>query len=103
MALRCKPGQLARVLPHELPEHAGIVDMIVRVTKVSMHLWTGEPVWSFEEAPLHKTCTHGHPMVVDCLPDAILKPIEDPPADAVDEMVKLAGKAPVLHGDWEAA
>lgn len=100
MTLNCKPGQLARVISHPVTVHANIADMIVQVTKLTP-TWLGVPAWEFVGAPLAKLCSHGDPLVVEMIPDELLRPINNPGDDAVDEMVAKVGKAPVTHGKWE--
>lgn len=89
--LRCKPGDVCRVLalPTMLPWEREFVGCIVTVTKAEgLH-------WRFAEGVLVAQCggvTHS----VYGIADRALQPLRAPDADATDEMVARVGKAPVV-------
>lgn len=81
--MNCKPGDLARVISCEKTRDAGIVDLIVKVTKLTENYWR-EPAWNFDGRPLRAST--GAP--VTCIPDSMLRPILDPGEDATDETLQ---------------
>lgn len=81
MPLNCKPGQLARVINSPGAQVAGLVDKIVRVGRVTSSVY-GDPCWSYEGPRLRCACCR---LPISDIADACLRPIDNPPNDAVDE------------------
>ena len=79
--MNCKPGDLARIIPHLMTTNLGIVDVVVRVTAINAmsSAANGEPVWDYEG---NVNTVFGR---IESLEDALLRPIRDPGEDARDE------------------
>jgi hypothetical protein len=82
--MNCKPGDLARVISCEKTREVGIVDKIIKITRLTQNYW-GVPSWNFEG---RLRGSSGAP--VTCIPDSMLRPIRDPGDDAQDQTLTWA-------------
>jgi hypothetical protein len=80
--MNCKPRQLARVIDTPATRTAGLVDKIVRVSTLDLEHPTA---WIYEGPLLVCACCGCR---VKSIEDRALRPIENPPDDAVDESLK---------------
>lgn len=101
--MNCRPGDLARIVGTDV--RLGLNDRIVKLTNDAPKVVAGRPHWRLEEPirvvlsmaginPLGQVFERGECLIARFLDDANLRPIRDPGADAVDEMVRLVGAAP---------
>ena len=95
--LRCKPGDLCRVVDH--PDYGSLdrqcIGMIVRVTRLVPHSRTSEPCWEYE-GPLVIVTDGVDRYTVKRFCDDCLRPIHNPGDEEQDEMIGIAGPAPAV-------
>lgn len=112
--MNCKPGQLARIISTPENDRYGFTNLVIRVTnEVPVYktvfglIIDSEPGWEYEGEPFERTCRDpGCPcgntniFIIDAFADRVLRPLDDPDDDAVDEMVKIVGPADLekVHG-----
>lgn len=104
-ALNCRPGDLARIV--NMDPRLSLNDKIVRLRNLPPFSAHGEICWHLDEPLLVKLPTAGVNMSTgdfyfagqvlrsSFMADAYLRRIDAPSDDAVDEMVKLVGPAPM--------
>lgn len=80
--MNCKPGDLAMVVRCS-PGSEITLGHTCEIVEMEIHPITKEIGWLVDPP-----CANGH----DCIVDAFLRPLRDPGADAVDEMVQKLGK-----------
>jgi hypothetical protein len=104
--MNCRPGDLAFIVG--LPALFGLNDKPVKLANLPPVIWMPgtPPQWRLE-APVFFRATRnvvdlagtryfaGDLVGIDALADGNLRPIRDPGADAVDEMVQRVGRAPM--------
>lgn len=83
-APRCKPGDLCRVIHNLITDLGGIADRFVTVVAPHENALL-ETAWSYEGPPLQTVFGQE----IQCIPEKWLRPIGNPGADEVDEMVLL--------------
>jgi hypothetical protein len=100
--MNCKPGDMAVVVRIPSPEAERNLGMLVRVVRAAPSLSTLDSYrdwWMCEALSPFIGWRSGVrldvPAGTECaVPDAVLKPLQDPGDDAVDEMVLKLGAAP---------
>jgi hypothetical protein len=88
--LRCWPGAVAQVVGGDCVASRLLAGRTVTVTSLRKNC-NGEPAWEYEGPRFIVTVLR--PVVVDCIPDAILRPIT-PPGDEVSDLEVKALFAP---------
>jgi hypothetical protein len=100
--LNCKPGDLAIVVRGDTALTKSAIGIVLRVSRIDSDSSTlgGTPMWELDR--LYRTETG----LFNRAADRILKPIRPQSDDAVDEMVKLVGIAPMTAAEvlaWSEA
>ena len=107
-ALKCRPGDLAFIA--SMHPASGLNGRVVRLKNQPPIIRSGFACWELEDrinARAQVSCrtmsgrvyAEGDMLVVDCVADHVLTPIRLPGADAVDQMVKLVGPAPMTAAE----
>lgn len=103
-ALKCRPGDLAYIA--SMHPAAGLNGHVVKLTDEPAVYIEGIACWQLESPVQFKTTMTtrtmsggvfepGRVILIDCLADYVLKPIRPQADDAVDEMVRRVGVAPI--------
>ncbi len=104
--MNCKPGDLARIIAHPDTIYFGIVDRIIRVRELryvddgSVAAWTYDPpvIISPRVFAIDPSVA-----AANFVPDKYLKPIDNPPDNAVDESARWLPPVPQTEKESDHA
>lgn len=80
--LNCRADDLAYVFKVEGQKYEFLLHRFVTVRKLSFHHTNLEPVWSIDDTITMPVCPGcGGTHLVECIPDAWLRPVRDKPGE----------------------